>query len=114
VWKVAPWVIGPMPWATPSALLWGRSSSPVSRALVAEGDHLAELPGGVHVQQRDRRPRREKRLDQQVQQYRAVLADRVQHHRIAELGRDLAQDVDAFGFEAIEVGKRLGFWHHCV
>ena len=74
-------------------------------AAIAEGDHLAELPAGVDVQQRDRRRRRCERLQQQVQQHRAVLADRVQHHRVAELGRDLAQDVDALGFEAVEVAQ---------
>ena len=54
------------------------------RAAVAERDHLAELPAGVDVQQRDRRLARRERLQQQVQQHRAVLADRIQHHRIAE------------------------------
>ena len=112
VCTVAPWVIGPMPWATPSGLVCTRSSTPVSRArAVAERDHLAELPAGVDVQQRDRRARRVEGLDQQVQQHRAVLADRIQHHRVAELGRDLAQDVDAFGLEAVEVGERLQVWH---
>ena len=76
-------------------------------AAVAEGDHLAELPAGVDVQQRDRRARRMERLQQQVQQHRTVLADGIQHHRVAELGRDLAQDVDAFGFEPIEVGQSV-------
>jgi hypothetical protein len=72
---------------------------------VAERDHFAELPGGVHVQQRDRRQRRRERLEQQVQQHRAVLADRVQQHRVAALGRDLAQDVQALGLEPVEVGR---------
>jgi hypothetical protein len=80
-------------------------------AAIAERDHLAEFPAGVHVQQRDRRTRRIKGLEQQVQEHRAVLADRIQHHRIAEPGRDLAQDVDAFRLEAIEVGQRGWFGH---
>src|SRR3546814_10400156 len=29
--------------------------------------------------------------------------DRVQHHRVAALGHDLAQDVDAFGFQPVEM-----------
>jgi hypothetical protein len=37
------------------------------------------------------------------QQHRTVLAHRAQHHRVAEFGRDLAQDVDAFDFETIDV-----------
>ena len=86
-------------------------------APVAEGDHLAELPGGVHVQQRDRWAPGRKRLDQQVQQHRAVLADGVQHHRVAELGRDLAQDVDALGLKAVEMaqirGRHDGSWGAC-
>lgn len=45
----------------------------LGRAAVAEGDHLAELPACVDMQQRDRRPRRRERLEQQVQQHRAVL-----------------------------------------
>src|SRR5690606_612857 len=84
------------------------------RAAVAERDHLAELPGGVHVQQRDRRPRRMEGLEQQVQQHRAVLADRVHHDRVADAGRDLAQDVDALGLEPVEVGERIGIWGHCA
>jgi len=70
---------------------------------VAEGDHLAEFPAGIHVQQRDRRARGIKRLQQQVQQHRAVLAHRIQQHRVLELGGDFAKDVQAFGFEPIEV-----------
>jgi hypothetical protein len=38
-----------------------------------------------------------------VQQHRAVLADRIQHDRPLALGDDLAQDVDALGFEALQV-----------
>ena len=35
----------------------------------------------------------------QAHQHGRVLADRVEHHRVLELGRDLADDVDALGFE---------------
>src|SRR3546814_18922370 len=38
----------------------------LGRAAIAERDHLAELPAGVDVQQRYRRARRMKGLDQQV------------------------------------------------
>src|SRR3546814_18939667 len=51
-------------------------------------------------------------LDQQVQEHRAVLPDRIHHHRIAELGCDLAQDVDALGLEPVQVGERVGIWRH--
>lgn len=82
----------------------------LGRTAVAEGDHLAEFPACVHVQQRDRRWRRGKGLEQQVQQHRAVLADRIQHHRRTELGGDLAQDVDALGLETVEMGKGWQGW----
>ena len=74
--------------------------------LVAERDHLAELPGGIDVQERKRRLGREERLQRQVQHHRAVLADRIEHHRPLALGDDLAHDVDAFGFETLKVRER--------
>ena len=73
------------------------------RHLVAERDHLAELPGGIHVQQGDRRLARVKGLAQQMQQYRRILADRIQHHRILEAGHHLAENVDAFRLEIVEM-----------
>ena len=79
------------------------------RGRVAERDHLAELPGRVDVQQRERRLGRIERLHRQVQQHRAVLADRIQHHRPFALGDHLAQDVDALGFEALQVRES----NHC-
>ncbi len=35
--------------------------------------------------------------------HRRVFADRVEHDRVVELGGDLADDVDALGFELLEV-----------
>jgi hypothetical protein len=107
VWTVAPWLIGPIPWATPSGLVCVQLDPGLRGAVVAEGDHFAELPAGVDVQQRDRRPCRVEGLEQQVQQHRTVLADRVQHHRVAELGGDLAQDVDALRFELAQMRQAL-------
>ena len=78
---------------------------------VSERDHLAELPAGVHVQHRDRRPCRVEGLHQQVQQDRAVLAHRVHHHRVGELRGDLAQDVDALCLQPVKVGHRLRIGH---
>ncbi len=71
---------------------------------VAEFDHLVELPPGVDVQQRKRQRGRMERLARQVQHHRGVLADRVEHHRTLALHHGLAEDVDAFGFEFLEVG----------
>ena len=39
--------------------------------------------------------------------HRAVLADRVEHHRPLALGDGLAQDVDALGLEPLQVGQRI-------
>jgi hypothetical protein len=71
--------------------------------LVPETDHLPELPGRVHVKQREGRFRRKERLLGEVQHHRGVLADRVEHHRIAELGCDFADDMDRLGFQPLEV-----------
>lgn len=43
-----------------------------------------------------------KNLHRQMQQHRRILADRIQHHRLAEFRRHLAQD-DAFGFQPLQV-----------
>jgi hypothetical protein len=42
---------------------------------VAEGDHVAELPGGVHVQQRERQLRRPEGLAREMQQHGRIFAD---------------------------------------
>jgi hypothetical protein len=41
--------------APPSSLMWTIRSMPISAAAVAELDHLAELPGRIHMQQREGR-----------------------------------------------------------
>ncbi len=69
--------------------------------LVAKRNHLAELPGGIDVQQRERRLGRVERLHRQMQKYGAILADGVHQHRLLCLGGDFAQDVDALGFEPL-------------
>ena len=35
----------------------------------------------------------------------AVLADRVEHHRLLGLGDGLAEDLDALGLQPLEVGQ---------
>ena len=72
---------------------------------IAKRDHLAELPGGVDVQQRKRRLRRVERLERQMQQDRRILADRIEHHWIFRLGHRLANDVDALGFQLFEMAE---------
>ncbi len=76
----------------------------LARHLVAEGVHLAELPGRIDVQERERRLARGESLQRQLEHDRAVLADRVQHHRLLGLRGDLAHDVDALGLEPLQVG----------
>ena len=70
---------------------------------IAKLDHLAELPGGVDVEQRKWRLARIEGFQRQMQHDRGIFADRIEHHRIAELGRDLAHDVDALGLELAEI-----------
>src|SRR5690606_23458879 len=72
------------------------------RAAVAERDHLAELPGGVHVQQRDRRARRRAGLQQQGPPHPAGPAGGIPPHRVAALARHFAQDVQALRLQAVE------------
>ena len=72
---------------------------------IAELDHRPELPGRIDVQQRERQPAGVERLLRQPQHDGGVLADRIEHHRPLELGGDLADDVDALGFEDFQVGQ---------
>jgi hypothetical protein len=41
-----------------------------------------------------------------MQHDRRVLADRIKHHRVAALGGNFADDVDAFGFKPLQVDRR--------
>ncbi len=66
---------------------------------VPELDHLAELVGGVDVQQREGNRTRMKGLLCEAQQHRRVLADRVEHDRSFELRDDLPHDVKALRLE---------------
>ena len=95
---------GCVPSAIASVLVWTISRAPISvDVVVAELDHLAELVGGVDVQQREGNRAGIERLLRQPQQDRRVLADRVEHHRPLELGDHLPHDVDALGFERPQV-----------
>jgi hypothetical protein len=81
------------------------------RQVVAKLDHLAELPGGVHVQQRKGRLGRVEGLHGQVQHDGGILADGVQHDRLFTLRGHLAHDVDAFRLELAQVGE-FGLCRH--
>jgi len=83
------------------------------RHAVAEADHLLEFPGGVDVHERERRLAGREGLQGQVQHHGGILADGIEHHRVFELGRDLADDVDGFGLELFQVREALfGEIHH--
>jgi hypothetical protein len=73
------------------------------REAVAKLDHFAELPRRIDVQERKRRLARPESLAGQVRHHRRVLADRVEHDRVIELGGDFANDVNALGLELPEV-----------
>src|SRR5581483_6026426 len=71
--------------------------------LIPKGNHLAEFPGGVDVQQRKRWRSRIKRLDCQMQHGARILADRVEHDRPFELRHDVAHDLDGFRLEPLKL-----------
>ena len=71
--------------------------------------HGAKLPRRVDMEQRKGRRRRMEGLAREVEHHRAVLAHRVEHHGPLGLCDDLAEDVDALGFEPLKMGKgRVG------
>ena len=73
--------------------------------VVAEGDHLAEFVAGVDVQQRKRDGPGVEGLLRQPQHDGGILADGVEHHRLLELGRDLAEDVDALRLQRLQMAQ---------
>ena len=78
----------------------------LAREPFAERVHVLELPGRVDVQERERHAAGVEGLARQVREHRRVLPDRVEHDRVAELGRHLADDVDRLRLEGLEVGQR--------
>lgn len=74
----------------------------------AEFIHRLKLPGRVNVQQWEWKFGWEKRLAGKVQHNRRVFADGVQHHWVLALGDSLAHDVNALGFEALQMGEIQG------
>ena len=77
------------------------------REPVPQRVELGELPAGVDVQERERRPRREEGFPREVQHDHAVLAAGEEHDRPLRLGHRLADDVDRLRFQSVEmVGPR--------
>ena len=107
--RCVPTLNGCVPSPIASSFVWTISRAPTALAIsVAELDHLAELVGGVDVEQRERDRARVERLLRQPQQDRRVLADRIEHHRPLELGHHLAHDVDAFGLQGAQMVQLAG------
>ncbi|RMU78243.1 hypothetical protein ALP24_02204 [Pseudomonas syringae pv. aptata] len=71
--------------------------------LVAKAIHLLEFPAGIDVHDREWQFTGEECLACQVQHHGRIFADRVQHHRVIELGGDLADDVDAFRLQLFQM-----------
>ena len=85
----------------------------VGHALIAERDHLLELPGGVDMHHRERQTRRRKGLERKVQKHGGILADAVEQHWIPERSCGLAVDVDSLGLKLVENGLigNAGYGH---
>ena len=74
---------------------------------VPERDHVPEFPLRVDMEQRKGRLGREESLTGEVEQRARILPDGIQQHRLGELRRDLAQDVDRLGFQVPQVRRKL-------
>ena len=99
-----PWSNGLMPVSSPSRLMCTRRSSPSRDAVSSRNAIISRNFQVVSTCSNGNGGRAGiERLQRQVQHHRAVLADRVEHHRPLALGDDLAHDVDALGFEPLQV-----------
>ncbi len=77
----------------------------VMRQTITKLDHLPELPGGIHMKQGEGRLARIKSLHRQVEHHRRIFADRIEHDRPIELRGHFPNDVDALGFQLLEMGE---------
>ena len=75
----------------------------IPRHLVPKVIHGGKLPAGVYMHQGKGRRAGIKSLLRQVQHHRRIFAHRIEHHRVFGLGHHLTHDVNALGFEAVEV-----------
>jgi hypothetical protein len=78
-------------------------NSETTGGFIAKRNHFAKFPGRIDVEQRERQRRRIECLDREVQQNGAVLADRIHQNRVVGGGDDLAEDMDALGFQALQM-----------
>ena len=86
---------------------WYGRSAPCRRRgrFVAKGDHLAELPGRIDMQQREWRRSGGEGFAGEMQHDAGIFADRIEHDGTLELGGDFADDVDRLGLK----GRK---WEH--
>ena len=77
------------------------------RCRLAHGVHVAELPAGIDMQQREGRLGGIEGLEREMQHDSRILADRIEHHRLFAFGRHLAHDMDRFRLEPFEMGQVL-------
>ncbi len=75
----------------------------LARHAVAKRDHLAKLPGRVHMQKRKRRARGIKRLQRKMHQNRRILPNRIKHNRVRKRRRNLPEYVDRFRLKTVEM-----------
>ena len=73
--------------------------------VVAKLYHLAELPFGVDVHQRERHLSGGKSLLCQTHHDTTVLTDTIKHDRILKFGSHLTYDVDALCFKFLQMRK---------
>jgi hypothetical protein len=90
---------GADPLAHASSLMWTIRSSPSLRAI---SSRKAIISRNFQVVSTCRKGKGGlagiEGLHRQMQHDRRILADRIEHHRLAEGRRDLAEDMDRFGF----------------
>ena len=77
------------------------------RELVAEGNHFAEFPGGVDVQEREGDAAGMEGLLGEADHDGGVFADGVEHDGVGKFCGDFADDVDGLGFKLLEVGEGI-------
>ena len=77
-------------------------------APIAELDDLREVVAGVDVQEGERQLLGPEGLQREMQHDAGVLAGGEQQSRLFEFGGDLAQNVDGFGFQPVEMGLVQG------
>jgi len=77
--------------------------APLGRHPIPKLDHLAELPGGVDMENGERRLGRIEGLHRQMQQDGRIFPDGIKHHGPGKICRDFPHDMDRFSLQTLEV-----------